>query len=166
MPEAEFSIQLSLRTVFSVTVEEINVGALYLDLPAFNLTANTVTNMLSNCQSPSANTPPDDIYAELIDVNYALVADLSYKVFDGDFTGTIDTWTWKSWSSCYAFFPGLGFIGPPPASSKSALLTASPVVACTSSGLNGTTTTTGPAAIGTALKSLSPGAKAGAIVGE
>ena len=147
-----------------MTVEDIDVGALYLDLPAFNLTVNTLTNAMSNCQTPSASTPSDDIYAELIHLNGALVAELSYEILDGHETGIIDTWTiWDALDKCYAFFPGLGSIGAVPASSKSPLLTAPAIRTCTT---GGTTNTTGTAAIVTGLKSLSPGAKAGAVIGE
>ena len=163
MPQLDFSVQVSLRTVFSVTVEDINIGALYLDLPAFNLTVNTLTNAMSNCQTPPAGTPSDEIYAELIHLNGALVAELSYEILDGGKTGIIDTWTiWDALDKCYAFFPGLGSIGAVPASSKSPLLTAPAITTCTT----GTTSTTGTAAIGAALKSLSPGAKAGVVIGE
>jgi hypothetical protein len=164
MPQLDFSVQLSLRTVFSVTVEDINIGALYLDLPAFNLTVNTLTNAMSNCQTPPAGTPSDEIYAELIHLNGALIAELSYEILDGGKTGIIDTWTiWDALDKCYAFFPGLGSIGAVPASSKSPLLTAPAITTCTT---GGTTSTTGTAAIGAALKSLSPGAKAGTVIGE
>jgi hypothetical protein len=164
MPKLDFSLQFSLRTVFSVTVEDINIGALYLDLPAFNLTVNTLTNTMSNCQTPPAGTPSDQIYAELIHLDGALVAELSYELLDGHKTGVIETWTiWDALDKCYAFFPGLGSIGTVPSSSKSPLLTAAAITTCTT---GGTGTTTGTAAVGAALKSLSPGAKAGAVIGE
>ncbi|MCJ1383187.1 hypothetical protein MMC17_006300 [Xylographa soralifera] len=163
MPQLDFSMQLSLRTVFSVTVENINIGALYLDLPAFNLTVNTLTNAMSNCQTPPAGTPSGEIYAELIHLNGALVAELSYEILDGDTTGIIETWTiWDALDKCYAFFPGLGSIGVVPDSSMSPLLTAAPVTTCTT---GGTTNLTGTAVVGAAIQSLSPGAKAGAIIG-
>jgi hypothetical protein len=164
MPKLDFSLQFSLRTVFSVTVEDINIGALYLDLPAFNLTVNTLTNAMSNCQTPPAGTPSDQIYAELIHLDGALVAELSYELLDGHETGVIETWTiWDALDKCYAFFPGLGTIGTVPSSSKSPLLTAAAITTCTT---GGTGSTTGTAAVGAALKSLSPGAKAGAVIGE
>jgi hypothetical protein len=164
IPQLDFSVQFSLRTVFSVTVENINIGALYLDLPAFNLTVNTLTNALSNCQTPSASTPSDEVYAELIHLNGALVAELSYEVLDGGQTGLIGNWTiHEALDECYAFFPGSGFIGTVPDSSKSPLLTAPAVTTCTT---GGNTTHIGTAAVHTALKSLSPGAKAGAVIGK
>ena len=164
MPQLDFSVQFSLRTVFSVTVEDINIGALYLDLPAFNLTVNTLKNAMSDCQAPPAGTPSDEIYAELIHLNGTLVAELSYELLDGNKTGVIDNWIiWDALDECYAFFPGLGSIGAVPASSKSPLLTAAAITTCTT---GGTTTNTGTAAVGAALKSLSPGAKAGAVIGE
>jgi hypothetical protein len=164
MPQLDFSMQFSLRTVFSVTVEEINIGALYLDLPTFHLTTNTLTNAMSNCQTPPEGTPSDEIYAELIHFNGELIAQLSYELLDGDKTGIIANWTiWDALDECYAFFPGLGFIGAVPSSSKSPLLTASAITTCST---GGTTSTTGTAAVATALKSLSPGAKAGAVIGK
>jgi hypothetical protein len=164
MPKLDFSLQFSLRTVFSVTVEDINIGALYLDLPAFNLTVNTLSNAMSNCQTPPAGTPSDQIYAELIHLNGALVAELSYEILDGSKTGVIETWTiWDALDKCYAFFPGLGSIGTVPSSSRSSLLTAPAITTCTT---GSTTSTTGAAAVGAALKSLSPGAKAGAVIGK
>ena len=147
-----------------MTVEGINVGALLLDLPAVNFIVNTMTNATSNCQTPPAGTPSHEIYAELIHLSGALNATLSYEILGGHEDGTLDTWAlWDGYDKCYAFFPGLGSIGAVPASSQSPLLTAPPVTTCTT---GSTTSTTGTAAIGTALKSLSPGAKAGAVIGE
>ncbi|MCJ1390596.1 hypothetical protein MMC18_003456 [Xylographa bjoerkii] len=163
MPQLDFSVQLSLRTVFSVTVEDINVGALYLDLPAFNLTVNTLTNAMSDCQTPPAGTPTDEIYTELIHLNGALVAELSYEIFDGGSTGIIEKWTiWNALDKCYAFLPGLGSIGVVPDSPQSPLLTAPPLTSCTA---GGRTNLTGTVSIGTAIQSLSPGAIAGAGIG-
>ena len=165
MPQLDFNILFSLRTVFSVTADDINIGALYLDLPAFNLTVNTMTNATSNCQAPLADTPPDEIYAELIHLDGELVAELSYELFDEDKNVIIETWPiWDALDKCYAFLPGLGSIGDVPTSSKSPLLTAPAITTCTTAG--GTNTTTGTAAVGAALKSLSPGAKASVVIGE
>jgi hypothetical protein len=75
--QLDFNLKLSLRTVFSVKVENINIGALYLDLPAFNFTVNTLTNAMSDCQTPPAGTSSDQIYAELIHLNGDLIAELS-----------------------------------------------------------------------------------------
>ncbi|KIM98650.1 hypothetical protein OIDMADRAFT_147096 [Oidiodendron maius Zn] len=164
MPQLDFNIMFSLRTVFSVTAEDINIGALYLDLPAFSLTVNTMTNATSNCQAPLADTPPDEIYAELIHLDGEFVAKLSYELFGEDDKGVIKNWTiWDTLDKCYAFLPGLGSIGDVPPSSKSPLLTAPPITTCTTAG--GTNTTTGTAAVGAALKSLSPGAKASVVIG-
>ena len=164
VPQLEFSVQFSLRTVFSITFEDINVGALYLDLPAFNLTVDTLSNAMSNCQTPPAGTPPDEVYSELIQVNGAYVAELSYELLEGGKTGTIDTWVMgEAFQGCFAFFPGLGSIGNVPPSPKSPNLTAAAITSCITAG---TTTTNGTAAVSAALKSLSPGAKAGAVVGE
>lgn len=163
MPQLDFSVQLSLRTVFSVTFETVDIGALYLDLPAFKLEVNTLTNAMSDCQPPPAGTPSDEIYADLIHVTGGFVAELSYEILGGEEAGSIDQWPLgEAYEKCYAFFPGLGFIGPPPSSSKSALLTAPAITTCTT---GGTTNSTGTADIGAALKSLSPGAKAGAVIG-
>jgi hypothetical protein len=163
-PQLDFSFQLSLRTVFSITVEEINVGSLILDLPAFNLTVATLTNALSTCQTPPPGTPSDHIYAELIQMNGALVAKLSYELFSGNESVVLYQWhIWNVLDECYAFFPGLGFIGAVPSSSKSELLTAAPITKCTSGPGPGPT---GTAAVGEALRGLSPGAKAGAVIGE
>ena len=165
MPQLDFNIQFSLRTVFSVTADDINIGALYLDLPAFNLTVNTMTNATSNCQAPLADTPPDEIYAELIHLDGDFVAELSYELFDEDIKGSIKKWPiWDELDKCYAFLPGLGSIGDVPPSSKSPLLTAPAITTCTTAG--GSNTTTGTAAVGAALKSLSPGAKASVVIGE
>ena len=163
-PELEFSVQISLRTVISITVEDANIGALTLDLPAFKFTAATVKNSMSNCKPPQAGTPSDQIFAELIHVSGDLVAELSYELLGGEESGTIDTWDmWNGWHDCYAFFPGLGFIGPPPTSSKSKLLTAPPITTCTTGAGAGAT---GTAALGEALRGLPPGEKAGAVIGE
>lgn len=164
IPQLDFSVQLALRTVLSITVEDINIGALFLDLPAFNLTAATLTNALSTCQTPPSGTPSDQIYAELIQMNGALVAELSYELLGGDDSGVIENWKiWDALDECYAFFPGLGFIGVVPSSSKSELLTAAPLTTCTSGAGAGTT---GTAAVEEALRGLSPGTKAGVVIGE
>lgn len=163
MPQLDFDVQVSLRTVFSITYEEVNIGAIILDLPAFQLTVDTMTNATSNCQPPAADTPSDEIYAALIHLSGSLKAELSYEIFGEEESGSIDTWDIrKPYEECYAFFPGLASIGPPPSSSKSSSLTAPPKTECTTNG----TSTTGTAAIGAALKSLSPGAKAAAVIGE
>ena len=158
MPKLDFNMNFALRTVFSVTVEDINVGALYLDLPAFDLTVNTLQHKTSNCQTPSAGTPPDQIYDELIHMGATLNAILSYEILGGELAGQIESWQmWDGLDECYAFLPGLGSLGPVPASSKSSVLTAPPIMKCT---------TDGKVSVGAALKSLSPGAKAGAAIGE
>jgi hypothetical protein len=164
IPQVDFSLQLSLCTVFSITVEDINVGALFLDLPAFKLDVATLTNALKTCKAAPSGTPSDQVYAELIHMNGALVAELSYELLGGDESGVIDTWNITDvLDECYAFFPGLGFIGTVPSSSKSELLTAAPITTCTAGAGAGTT---GTAAVGEALRGLSPGAKAGAVIGE
>ena len=163
-PELDFSVQLSLRTIISITAEEVNIGAITLDLPAFKVTAATMTDALSNCKAPTAVTPSDQIYAELIHVNGSLVAELSYELLGGKDSGVIDTWDiWDAFDRCYAFFPGLGFIGTPPPSSKSKLLTAPPITTCTTGSGPGAT---GIAGLGEALRGLSTGEKVGAIIGE
>jgi hypothetical protein len=147
-----------------VTVESIDVGSLYLDLPAFNLGVKTLTNAMSNCKSPPPGTPSDNIYAELIHLDGTLLAELSYELLNGEDTGIIDTWPiWDALDECYAFFPGLGFIGAVPDSDKSPLLSAAAVTTCTT---GGKTATTGAGAITAAIKSLSPGDKAAAIIGK
>lgn len=164
IPQVEFSIQLSLRTVLSITVENINVGGLFLDLPAFNLTVATLTNALSNCETAPSGTPSDQIYAELIHMNGELVAELSYELLGGFESGLIEHWNIRDeLDECYAFFPGLGFIGAVPSSPKSKLLTAAPITTCTAGAGAGTT---GTATVGEALRELSAGAKAGAVIGE
>ena len=163
-PELDFSVQISLRTVISITVDEVNIGALTLDLPAFKFTAATMTNSLSTCKPAPAGTPSDQIYAELIHMNGDLVAELSYELFGGDESGLIDQWDiWGGFHECYAFFPGLGFIGAVPPSSKSKLLTAPPITTCTTGAGPGAT---GIAGLGEALRGLSTGEKVGAIIGE
>lgn len=164
MPKLDFSVQFSLRTVFSVTVEKINIGALYLDLPAFNLTVETMTNALSNCQIPPSGTSPDKIYRGLIHTTGAFVAELSYELLGGAKNGTLETWTmFTAWDRCFAFLPGLGALGEVPSSPKSKALTAPPITTCTT---GGSTNATGAAAVRSALRSLSPGAKAGAVIGK
>ena len=163
-PELDFSVQVSLRTVIGITVEDVNIGALMLDLPAFKFTAATVTDSLSNCKPPPAGTSSDQIYAELIQITGDLVAELSYELLGGDESGSLDNWTmWDGFHECYAFFPGLGFIGDPPPSSKSKLLTAPPITTCTTGTGPGAT---GIAGLGEALRGLSTGEKVGAVVGE
>jgi hypothetical protein len=158
MPKLEFSAMLALRTVFSVTVESIDVGTLTLDLPAFDFSVNTLTNRMSNCQTPPAGTPSDQIYAELIHMHGSLDAILSYELLDDEFSGVIDKWTmWNMLDECYAFLPGLGTIGSVPASSKDSILTARPVTTCT---------TDGKTTIGEAVKSLDSGEKAAIAVGK
>jgi hypothetical protein len=164
IPQLDFNVMFSLRTVISVTVEEINIGALYLDLPAFNLTVNTLTNALSSCQPAPAGTPSDEIFAELIQASGAFVAQLSYEVLDGNLSGIIDTWPiGPAMESCYAFFPGLASLGAVPSSSKSPNLTAASITTCST---GGATNATGTSGVSVAFKSLSPGAKAGAVIGE
>ena len=164
MPQLDFNVLFSLRTVISVTVEDINIGALYLDLPAFNLTVNTLTNALSSCQTPPAGTPPDEIYAELIQASGGFAAQLSYELLDSNLSGIIDTWKiGQAMEECYAFFPGLASLGAVPSSSKSPNLTAAAITTCSS---GGSPSTTGTVAVKAAIKSLSPGAKAGAVIGE
>ena len=164
MPQLNFSIQFSLRTVFSVTFEDINIGALYLDLPAFNLTVNTLPTAMYNCQPPPAGTPSNEIYSDLIQANGAFVAELSYELLEGGRTGVLDTWLiGEAYNSCHAFFPALGFISDVPPSPKSPNLTETAITTCTT---GGTTSTTSAAAVREVLKSLSPGAKAGAVIGK
>lgn len=149
---------LALRTVFSVTVESIDVGTLTLDLPAFDFSVNTLTNKMSNCQTPPASTPSDRIYAELIHMHGSLDAILSYELLDDEFSGVIDKWTMSNmFDECYAFLPGLGTIGSVPASSKDSILTARPVTTCT---------TDGKTTIGEAVKSLDRSEKAAIAVGK
>jgi hypothetical protein len=163
LPKLDFNVQLSLRTVFSVTVEAINVGALFLDLPAFNLTVDTMTNALSNCQTPQPGTAPDKIYRELIHTTGTFLAELSYELLGGAKKGTIDTWPmWTPLDKCFAFFPGIGSLGQVPSSPNAKALTAAPITTCTTGSAN----TTGAAAVHSAVKSLSPGAKAGAVIGK
>lgn len=160
-------MQFSLRIVFSIAIEDINIVSLALDLPAFNLTVITVTNALSNCQPAPvrATTSSDDVFAELIQVKREFVAKLSYGLLDEFKTGTIDQWpVGERWDGCFAFFPGLAAVGPVTSSSKAQILTADAVTPCVLGG--GTATATGAAAVGAALKSLSLGAKAGAVIGE
>ena len=147
-----------------MSIEDINIGALYLELPAFNLTVNTLNNVLFNCKTAPAGTLSDQIYAELINLNGALVASLSYELLDGDESGNINNSTLvDALNECYAFFPGLGSLGAVPPSSKASNLTATAVTTCTT---GGTTTTTGTAAVHAAFKSLSPGSKARIAIGE
>lgn len=164
IPQIEFNVEVSLRTVLSITVEDINVGALFLDLPAFSLDVATLTNALSDCKTPPSGTPSDQIYGELIHMNGSLIAGLSYELLGGRESGVLENWhIARVLNECYAFFPGLGFIGAVPSSSKSELLTAAPITKCTAGAEPGTT---GTAAVGEALRGLSPGAKAGAVIGE
>ena len=164
VPKLEFNVQLSLRTVLSVTFEDVNIGALILDLPAFRLDVATLSDALSNCKSPPSGTPSDQIYAELIHMHGGLVANLSYEILGGDESGVIDQWNiGKPLEECYAFFPGLGSIGAVPSSPKSELLTAAPITKCTS---GDGPAATGTAAVAKALRGLSPGEKAGAVIGE
>jgi hypothetical protein len=163
IPQLEFDIKISLRSVFSVNTAGFDLGKLNLDLPAFDLSVETLSHMLSDCQSPPPGTPSDEIYDALIHLNGALVAELSYELFEGKDNGTIDHWTIADpLDKCYAFLPGLGSIGTVPSSSKSPLLDAAPVTTCTS----GSTSTTGTAAVKSAVESLSRGDKAGIIVGK
>jgi hypothetical protein len=158
MPKLEFNAMLALRTVFSVTVESVDVGALTLDLPAFDFSVNTLANKMSNCQSPPAGTPSDQIYDELIHMHGSLDAILSYELLDDEFSGIIDKWTMGNmFDECYAFLPGVGSIGAVPSSSKDAVLTARPVTTCT---------TDGKTTMGVAVKSLDRGDKAAVAVGK
>ena len=162
--QLEFNAELSLRTVLSVTFDDVNIGALILDLPAFRLDVATLNNALSSCQPPPSGTPSDQIYAELIHMSGGLVANLSYEILGGDESGLIDSWDLDDLlDECYAFFPGLGFIGAVPDSSKSELLTAAPITTCTS---GAGPVATGTAAVVKALRGLSPGEKAGVVIGE
>jgi hypothetical protein len=145
-----------------VTVEDINIGALYLDLPAFNLTLETVTQTNSTCQTP---LPGDEVYTELIAMDGALVSVLSYELLDGDASGVIKSWTlWQPsiLEQCFAFFPGLGFIGEVPSSPTARNLTTAAIETCST---GNDSTSTGTAAVGAALKALSPGDKAGVAIG-
>ena len=149
---------LALRTVFSVTVEGVDVGALTLDLPAFDFNVNTLTNKMSNCQTPPAGTPSDQIYAELIHMHGSLDAILSYELLDDEFSGVIETWTmWNMFDKCYAFLPGVGSLGAVPSSSEDSVLTARPVTTCT---------TDGKTTIGVAATSLDRGEKDAVGVGK
>lgn len=149
---------LSLRTVFSVSVESIDVGTLTLDLPAFDFNVNTVTDKTSNCKTPPPGTPSNQIYGELIHMHGSLDAILSYELLDGDFSGVIDNWTmWNMFDECYAFFPGVGTLGTVPSTSEDSVLTARPVTTCT---------TDGKTTIGVAVRSLDRGEKAAIAVGK
>jgi hypothetical protein len=152
-------VQLSLRTVFSISVFDFKVAALNLDLPAFNLDVESRANVLANCQTPPAGTPSDRIYSELTSFHGNLFAELSYDITND--TRSIKKWEiWDNLNKCYAFFPGLGHIGSVPDSPKSALLTAAAVTTCTTDGVASSAT------LGAVLGALSPGAKAGAVIGE
>ena len=158
MPKLEFNAMLALRTVFSITVESVDVGALTLDLPAFDFSVNTLTNKMSNCKTPPAGTPSDQIYAELIHMHGSLNAILSYELLDDEFSGEIDSWPmWNMFDECYAFLPGVGSIGAVPSSSEDSILTARPVTTCT---IDGKTT------IGGAVGSLDRGEKAAIAIGK
>ena len=158
MPRLDFSATLALRTIFSVSVEDINVGSLFLDLPAFDLGVTTLQNKLSNCKPPPPGTPPDQIYAELVQLSATLDAKLSYELLDDEFSGDIDSWTMADLvEECYAFLPGVGSLGRVPDSSADPVLTAAAVTTCT---------TDGKAAVETALRALSRGEKAGIIAGK
>lgn len=158
MPQLDFSAMLALRTVFSVDVEGLDVGALTLDLPAFDLTVNTMQNMLADCKRPPPGTPPDKIYAELIHMGATLDAKLSYEALGNEFSGEIDSWQlWSGIDKCYAFLPGSGSIGPVPASSQDSILTEKPVTTCT---------TDGNPTIAMAVQSLTPRIKAGIAAGK
>ena len=158
MPKLDFSAMLALRTVFSVSVESINVGNLTLDLPAFEFNANTVTNKMANCKTPPPGTPSDKIYAELIQMGGSLDAILSYEVFDGSEGGVIDKWTmWNGFHECYAFLPGVGTLGKVPPTSRDSVLSAKPVTTCT---------TGGKTTIGVPVQSLDRGEKAAIAVGK
>lgn len=155
----DFSLQLSLRTTSSITVEKINIGDLYLDLPAFDFTVGKLTNATHDCKTPPPGTPPDQIYADLIHLGGSLDAALSYKLLSED-EKLIDTWPiYTAFDKCYAFFPGLGRLGVVPESPKAPLLHAAAVTTCTTGGK----TTTG---LDAATTSLSPGVKAGAVLGK
>ena len=158
MPQLDFSASLSLRTIFSVNVEDIDVGALVLDLPALDMGVKTLQNKMSNCKTPPAGTPPDQIYAELIHLSASLDAVLRYELLDDKVHGKIDSWTmFDLLDECYAFLPGSGSIARVPASSKAPILTAAAVSTCT---------TDGRTTIGMALKALSSGEKAGIAIGK
>ena len=141
-----------------MTVEGMDVGAIYLDLPAFDLNVKTMTNRLRNCQTPPAGTPPDQIYAELIQLHGELDAILSYELLDGDKSGVLEKWTmWDALDECYAFLPGLGTIAGVPDSSKSPVLTAQALTTCI---------TEGKVSTYTALASLSSNDRAAIAIGE
>ena len=158
VPKLDFSAMIALRIVFSVTMESYDVGALTLDLPAFDFTANTLTNKLKDCKPAPAGTPQDQIYAELIHLGGSLDAKLRYELLDDDFSGLIYKKSmWNMLDKCYAFLPGVGSLGEVPPSSKDAVLTAKPVTTCT---------TDGKPSIGAAVKSLSSGTEAAIAVGK
>jgi hypothetical protein len=158
LPKLDFSLELALRTVVSLNVEDFAVGSLTLDLPAFNFEVRTVTNKMSNCQSPKVDTPPDEIYADLIHVTGSLNATLSYDLFNDKLNGTIETWTMgDALKECYAFLPGQGSIGAVPSSPKDSALSAPAVTTCMREGR-----------VVTGLvpqKHLSPAGKAGIALG-
>lgn len=158
MPQLDISAMLSLRTVFSVTVEGFDVGSLTLDLPAFDFGVHTLQNMMSNCQNPPAGTPSDQIYEELIHLSGNLDAILSYDALDDEFSGQIHKWTlWNMFDRCYAFLPGSGSIGSVPPTSKDSVLTAKPVTTCT---------TDGKPTVSAVIKTLSRGDKAAIAIGK
>ena len=159
MPSLDFSAMLALRTVFSVDVEGLDVGALTLDLPAFDLEVQTKQNMLANCKAPLPGTPSDEIYQELIHLSASLDAKLSYELLGDESSGPLDSWTiWNALDECYAFLPGSGSLGPVPTSSADSVLTEKPVTTCTTDG--------GQVTVGSIVQSLSPGVKAGVAVGQ
>ena len=159
MPSLDFSAMLALRTVFSVDVEGLDVGALTLDLPAFDMSVQTEQNMLANCKVAPPGTPSDKVYQELIHLTASLDAKLSYELLDDEFSGPLGNWTiWNALDECYAFLPGSGSIGPVPTLSTDSVLTEKPVTTCTTDG--------GQVTVGSLVHSLGPGIKAGIACGE
>jgi hypothetical protein len=125
MPELDFSLTFALRTVFTVTVQDINIGTLNLDLPAFDMEVETLSKKMSDCSTPPAGTPADQIYDQLIHLSGSLDAVLSYSLLEDESEGVLANWTiWDAVDECYAFLPGAGKIGPVPASSDSPKLVA------------------------------------------
>jgi hypothetical protein len=159
IPSLDFSAMLALRTIFSVDVEGLDVGALTLDLPAFDLNVQTEQNMLADCTTPPPGTPSDKIYQELIHLTASLDAKLGYELLGDEFSGLLGNWTiGKPVDKCYAFLPGSGSIGQVPPLSTDSVLTAKPVTTCTTDG--------GRVTVGSIVQSLSPGFKAGIAVGK
>ena len=129
------------------------------------MTVSTLNNVTSKCQTPPSGTSSKDIYKELINLTGDLNAVLGYELLNEAKSGTIDSWRiHDELNECFAFYPGLAALGNVPDSSNAAVLSATPRTKCTTAGTN--STATGNAALGATLKSLSPGAKAGAVIGK